>query len=287
MARKVIYIGLLNIFLLFTVFFLFKNSYLLKGDDILSVYFFDVGQGDSILIEAPNGNQLLIDAGINSKAVEEVGKKLKWFDKNIDAILITHPDADHIGGFPAILSSFSIDYLLSSEKHEENDVLDEIKKKSSQYNAEFINLKKGDKIILDAGRHIYLDVLFPDDKFVAKDSNENSIVLKLVYGENSFLFTGDAPKNVEKYLISVFGNYLESDVLKVGHHGSNTSTSDEFLGFVKAKYGIISAEENNSFGHPHQEVLTSLKNFNVEILETKNLATIIARSDGREVWIEY
>ncbi|MCB9805736.1 MBL fold metallo-hydrolase [Candidatus Nomurabacteria bacterium] len=286
LTKRFLYIVFLTVLLLFSAVFLFKNIHFVKEKELLSVYFLDVGQGDAILIESPNGNQVLVDAGLDGKVVEEVGKKLSWFDKNIDAILMTHPDADHIGGFPAVLSSYSTDYLFESEKHEDTDIVFEIEKRSSQQNAKLINVKRGDKIFLDIDRDIYLDILFPDDDFVTNEKNETSIVAKLIYGKTSFLLTGDSPKNVEQYLISIFGNYLESDVLKVGHHGSNTSTSDLFLGFVKAKYGIISAGKNNSFGHPHQEVLDSLKKFNVEIFETKNLATIVARSNGREVWFE-
>ena len=132
----------------------------------------------------------------------------------------------------------------------------------------------------------FLDILFPDRDVPGLETNTASIVAKLTYGATSFLFTGDSPKSIEGYLAALEGPGLDSDVLKVGHHGSKTSTSDELLGLVSPSYAVISAGAGNRYGHPHAAVLDALSRFGVERLGTYERGTIIFKSNGTDVWLE-
>ena len=273
---------ILGVLILFTSYlFINLNS---RDENLLSVYFLDIGQGDSILIETPNDVQVLVDAGLNSKVVERLGQVMPFYDKYIDAILMTHPDADHIGGFPEVLRSYDVEFLIKGNVFSENDISQEINKNINPSNIR--SIKRGDKIILDIKHNIFLEILHPSKDFSDAESNDTSIMFRLVYGETEFMFTGDASKSVENFLSSQYKDKLSSDVLKVGHHGSDTSSSDIFIGYVKPKYAVISAGKDNSYGHPHQEVLDRLKNFNVEVLQTKDMGNIIIESDGVEVRIK-
>lgn len=270
--------------LIFLIFFTSTIWWIvLKSDNErnLKVTFLDVGQGDSILIEAPNRNQILIDTGPNKKVLKSLGEVLPIYDKSLDGILLTHPDLDHIGGTIPLFDIFDIEYLFTSSSSKETDVTEEIDKLKK---TKKIFLARKDKIIIDPINNVVLEILFPDDSFNTDDANDRSIVAKLTYGETCFLFTGDASRMVELYLTSKYGDYLNCDVLKVGHHGSKTSTSEEFLGFVSPDYGIISAGQENKFGHPDQEVLDILNNFDIEILNTADLGNIIFESDGVNLW---
>lgn len=272
----------LIILISFTSYLFISINRLDKG--LLTVYFLDIGQGDSILIETPNGVQLLVDAGLNSAVVEKLSEVMPFYDKYIDAILMTHPDADHVGGFPEVLRSYDVEFHIKGNFFSENDISQEINKNINPSNIRII--KRGDKIILDIKHNIFLEILHPSKDFSDAESNDTSIMFRLVYGETEFMFTGDASKSVENFLSSQYKDALSSDVLKVGHHGSDTSTSDVFIGYVKPKYAVISAGKDNSYGHPHQEVLDRLKNFNVEVLQTKDIGTITMESDGEEVRIK-
>jgi competence protein ComEC len=275
---------ILNIFTIFLTLIIWWIVIDQNKEELLKVSFLDVGQGDSILIEAPNRNQILIDTGPNKKVIESLGKVMKFYDKSIDGILLTHPDLDHIGGTVPVLDTLNVDFLFFSSSTKETEVTKEIDKITlRQAQSKKVELSKGDKVILDGEKEIYLEVLYPDGEYISEDANDNSLVTKLVYKDTCFIFTGDASKTVEFYLVNNYQNFLNCGVLKVGHHGSNSSSAEEFIGFVSPEYGIISAGKENKFSHPHQEVLDLLKRFNVEILNTADLGNIIFTSDGENV----
>ena len=141
--------------------------------------------------------------------------------------------------------------------------------------------RRGMRVELGGGA--YLDILFPDRDTDGFETNTASVVAKLTYGTTSFLFTGDSPKAIEEYLATLDGAALDVDVLKIGHHGSKTSTSDQLIGFASPAYAVLSAGKDNRYGHPHQEVLERLARFGVEPLGTYERGTIVFESDGREV----
>jgi competence protein ComEC len=139
------------------------------------------------------------------------------------------------------------------------------------------------KVILDDEAGVYINILFPDRDASGMKTNDGSIVARLVYGNTSVMLTGDSPQPIENYLTSVDGKNLKSDVLKVGHHGSRTSTGVQFLGFVEPTYAVISDGKGNSYGHPHKETLDTLNKFNVKVFRTDELGTIVMKSDGEKV----
>src|SRR3990167_8590329 len=208
---------------------------------LLEVDFFDVGQGDAIFIETPKGYQVLIDGGPDASVLEKLGKEMPFYDRSIDLIILTHPEADHITGLIEVLKNYQIGQILENG----------FKRETAGYK-EWQRLIKGKKI----------RILWPNETAVSsspESSNNISVVSQLIYGQREFLFTGDIEKQVELNL-AVAGIDLESDVLKVAHHGSKTSTNQLFLEKVNPNIAVISAGDKNPYGHPHQEVLERLKN---------------------------
>jgi competence protein ComEC len=246
----------------------------------LQVSFLDVGQGDAIFVETPNGVQTIIDTGPNSKILESLNEKISFFDTDIDMVILTHPDLDHIGGTADLSNSYKIDQIIYATSSKQNEFTEEI----SNLPIKKREVKEGDVIVLDAEKNIYLDILHPETGYISVDSNDQSIVAKLVYGKTCFILTGDASKEVEMKLVKKYPTELDCDVLKVGHHGSHTSSEKQFVGFVSPKYSIISAGLDNRYGHPHQETLDTLNGFNSEIINTAISGTITFWSDGETIF---
>lgn len=287
MSFKNVLYKIIAIFVLIIVStYLYIHIYVYAGSNqLMTIYFLDVGQGDAILIETPNKAKLLIDAGLNSKVLEELGNVLPFFDRSIDSILISHPDGDHIGGFPGVLDAYKVNNLIKGNVFATSTLTQEIEDNLGDGSNTYI-VRARDKLILDAKYNVYLEILHPSDLFNEIDKNDASVMMRLVYGETEVMFTGDSSKEIEEYLVSQFGKDLESDVLKVGHHGSNTSTSVSFVGFVNPEHAVISRGCENKFGHPHTEVLETLKNFSVEVHDTCEDGTIIFQTDGEEVFVK-
>lgn len=250
----------------------------------LKVAFLDVGQGDAIFIETPEGKQILIDGGANRSVIRQLSKVMPFYDRSIDMVVLTHPDADHVGGLPAVLEDYQVSFVMESGVLSDSDVYSEFEKLVGEEGPEKILARQGQKI--DLGGGVSLDVLFPIGDVSEFETNTASVVLKLVYGENSFLFTGDLPQNVEKYLAESYGDQLDTDVFKLGHHGSNTSNSELFLGFVSPEYAIASVGEDNRYGHPNQEVIDLLDNFGIDLFRTDEQGTIVFESDGNNLEIK-
>ena len=255
-----------------------------QESDILTVAFLDVGQGDAIYIRAPNGNQALIDAGINKKELRELSKVIPFYDRSIDMVLATHPDKDHIGGLPDILQRYDVDFVMDSGKEGESATYKELTRLIEEKDINNIQAERGMVVVLDD--EVYLNILFPDRDVRGVESNTASVIAQLIYGETEFMLTGDSPKTIENYLVMLDGGKLQSDVLKAGHHGSKTSSAEAFLGNVQPKYSIISAGKDNRYGHPHEEVLDVLEQFGSMILSTQDNGMIIFESDGENVFIK-
>lgn len=248
-------------------------------DHDLSVYFIDVGQADCILVK-DNDEYALIDAGNN-----EDGMKLVNYFKSLNItdfkyVFGTHAHEDHIGGMDNIIDNFNIEnfYMpnaITTTKTFE-DVLDSLDRKKIKFQTPNIN----DDFKLN--KAIFKVLHIGDNK---KDLNDTSVVLRLEYGNTSYLLMGDATSNVEKDLLNNNVN-LKSDVLKVGHHGSNYSSTIDFLNKVKPEYAIIEVGKNNSYNHPRQETLDKLKDINAKVYRTDLDGTIVATSDGNSIKIE-
>lgn len=280
LARKRV-AWLLLCILIVVCFFVWQAVFALETSNVLTVAFLDVGQGDAIYIETPSGNQVLVDGGKGRSVLRELGSRMSYFDRSIDVVLATHPDADHIGGLPEVFSRYDIGMYIESgvtDSGSDNQALHEAVQNEG---LTIVKARQDMKIILDTD--IVLHVLFPDRDVTNLETNTSSVVVTLSYGDTSFLLTGDSPAGIETYLVSLYGNELESDVLKLGHHGSNSASSETFIGYVNPVYAVISASCDNPYGHPHKEVLNRLEQFGIKSESTCEQGTIIFTSDGERV----
>lgn len=234
-----------------------------KQSQTLKVEFFDVGQGDSIFVETGDKKQILIDGGPDLSVLEKIGRAIPFYDRYIDVIVLTHPEQDHLNGLIEIIKRYNVGAIITSGIVRNTNQYREWIKIIEQKNIPLYIAQRGG--IIDFGNGIYLNILHPFENMDGKelsDSNNYSIVSKLVYKNFDALFTGDIEKSVEKKLIQS-GINLKSDILKIAHHGSKTSTSEEFLKAVDAIVAVIQMGKDNQYGHPHQEVLERLKNLRV------------------------
>lgn len=251
---------------------------------LLCVVFLDVGQGDAIFIQSPSGVQMLIDTGRNQEVLRGLGEVMSFSDREIDYVLVTHPDADHVGGLSEILDRFSVTHIIRTMNESDTLLWEEAEKKIETEGARVTIAKRGQRF--DLGSEVFLDIIFPDADVSEYESNTSSIVARLVYGPHSFMLTGDSPKSIEEYLVLIEGEYLESDVLKVGHHGSRTSTSELFLDEVSPTHAVISAGKDNSYGHPHVEVTDALFNASVETFNTADSGHVIFWADEESLMVK-
>lgn len=228
--------------------------------DRVKIDFFDVGQGSAILVAAPNGNQVLIDGGPSDIILAKLGQALPLTDKKIELVILTHPDADHLSGLIEVLKRYEVGQIL------ETGIADN----TTEYQAwnELIKQKNIPVVFASAGQtikmadNLAIKILYPLGKINGQDfskkTNATSIVGKIIYGQNSILFTGDAEEQTEQPLV-ILGADLRADILAVGHHGSKTSTSEEFLAAVAPQIAVIQVGAKNRYGHPAPETLARLK----------------------------
>jgi competence protein ComEC len=251
-----------------------------RATDTLRVTFFDVGQGDAIYIKSPSGREMIVDASADTRILEKLGKTMSLFDRNIDVVVATHPDKDHIGGLPSLLSRYTVGMLLVSGATSDNGVHDEMHRVAKTKQVKVVSAFKGQRI--DLGGGAIATILFPNRDTTAMETNEASIVILLTYGSQSFLLTGDAPTSTE---YSILDTLPEITVLKAGHHGSQTSTSFELLEKTTPEYTVLSVGANNSYGHPHTNVVDKLTEFRSTILRTDTMGDISLYTDGDSIQV--
>ncbi|OGG63249.1 hypothetical protein A3C21_03835 [Candidatus Kaiserbacteria bacterium RIFCSPHIGHO2_02_FULL_59_21] len=251
----------------------------------LTVSFLNVGQGDAIFIDAPSGRQALIDGGRGRVVLRELARASPWWDRSIDVVVATHPDLDHIGGLPDVLARYRVGLVMRSSVLDEGSAdsaaFDAAADAEAKQGAALLVAKRGQ--IIDLGGGASMEVLYPDRDVSGVETNAGSIVARLVYGETAFMLTGDAPQAIEEYLALLDGKELHSNVLKAGHHGSKTSSSELFIGFVSPEYAVFSRGCDNSYGHPHAEVVALFKRFEIPALDTCKDGAITFVSDGTTV----
>ncbi|MTD31418.1 MBL fold metallo-hydrolase [Planomicrobium sp. YIM 101495] len=239
----------------------------------LTVHYLNVGQADATLLEF-NGYTLLIDAG-DWNASDVITALDKRGIERIDVAIATHPDADHIGQLGKVLESFQVDEVWMSGNTSTSEtflrVLEGIEKSGAAYEEP----TAGDQFEIG---DLKIEVLHPAQ--LTGDANEDSLVLRMTYGDVRFLFTGDAGVKSEKAMIAA-GAKLDADILHLGHHGSNTSTSTDFLRAVTPEVAIYSAGAGNSYGHPHAEVIASTENEGATVYGTDVNGTITVTTDGK------
>ena len=271
---------LIFLFLIFT--FIWSNAFSLKNKN-LKVVFLDIGQGDSIFIESPVGNQVLFDGGAGDTLIRVLPKYMSFFDRDLDMIVVTNPDKDHFEGFISLLSKYKVPVILTSGvEANQNPLYIELLKKVDENKMKNITGRRGQRI--DLGGGVFIDIIFPDRDVSSLGHNDGSLVAKLVYGETSFLLTGDTTENMEKYFVEKYEDSIKANILKVAHHGSKTSTSKVFVEAVSPEMAIISAGKDNSYGHPHKEVLDILEKEKIPVLGTYDEGSIFLESDGKKIW---
>lgn len=251
----------------------------------LTVTFLDVGQGDAIFIQSPSGAQMLIDGGKNRAVIRELSRVMPWFDRSIDVVLGTHPDADHIGGLPDVLKRYRVGMIVQSSVLDPGGAdaaaLASAAEQEVKDGAVLLTGERGQ--VIDLGDGAYFEILFPDRDVPNLETNTGAIDGRLVYGDTSFMLTSDSPKNIEEYLVKLDGDNLKSTVLKVGHHGSRTSSSLQFVGFVSPEYAVFSRGCDNSYGHPHEEVVAIMAKLGIPTFDTCLDGSVTFVSDGKTV----
>ncbi len=280
MRKKLIFIITSFIFVTVVGIVVYAVPQTLPASNALEVTFLDVGQGDAILIEAPNDVDVLIDGGRTKKILDLLSAELPFGDDTIDVVIATHPDADHIGGLPFVLDTYTVDKVFEPGVSSSTQTYQAFQSRIRDKKIERILARRGMRIVLDTEKNIVLDILYPDRDTTGWETNEASIVARLSYGTTSFLLTGDSPVEKEWYLVKHDGIALQSSVLKLGHHGSKTSSSESFLKTVAPLHAIISAGKNNSYGHPHPSVLSRLNQLHIPYFETSKMGSIRFVTDG-------
>lgn len=245
----------------------------------MTVHFIDVGQGDSILIQSPSGQNMLIDAGDNNKGDTVVEYlKSQGVDK-IDFLVATHPHSDHIGGMDNVIDNFDIGKIhmpkvVHTAKTYE-DVLKAIQRKSLKITA----THSGMDIPLEGAK---VEVLAPDKELKSDNLNDYSIVIKVTYGGNAFLFQGDAEKRTEEEILKAEGD-IKADVIKLGHHGSSSSNIQSYIDAVNPTYAVITCGEDNKYGHPHEEIMSLMEEKKISTYRTDIDGDIVIISDGEHI----
>ena len=271
--------------LIFVIFLLFINAFLVKIDwenshRGLTFAMLDVGQGDGLFIESPTGTQVMFDGGPPRKVLGPLQRVMSPFDKSIDAIVITNPDVDHIGGLLDILKNYKVGVVLESGTLTDSKTYQSLREEIKKQNIPDILAKRGMR--LDIGGGAVINILFPDRDVSEWATNDGSVVARLSFGDTSVILTGDAGAKTEQIILGENSEIqLKSTILKVGHHGSRTSSSTSFVKAVSPQYASISDGKNNNYGHPHQETLDTLAKFGANIFRTDLLGTIVMKSDGQ------
>ena len=256
----------------------------LAGDGLLHVWFLDVGQGDATLIQAPNGSQVLIDGGPDNKVLQELGRIMPFSDHSIDAVVLTHPHADHLRGLIEVLKNYEVGKVLENKIPCNSPECAEWDK--AEQKSETVQAEAGQ--IIDLGSGAKLKVVYarqPDARAdAAKNAHDYMLVTELEYGGESVLLTGDAEKKIEQILAA--SGDLRARFLKVGHHGSKTSTTAQFLDIVKPELAFIELGARNQYGFPHPEVMKRLEDFGIKYYRTDIEGTIELTLDGENYKVE-
>ncbi|MSR87459.1 MBL fold metallo-hydrolase [Candidatus Peribacteria bacterium] len=250
------------------------HELLMLPDGRLHIFFMDVGQGDSALIVTPSGKQVVIDGGPDDSAIRELGRHMPFFDRTIDLLILSHPDLDHVFSFPEILRRYRVGRILMTG----------IQGDAPRYK-ELLTVIKEQRIPvwiadpahdLDMGDGVLFDIVWPPPTLLGarrEDTNNTSIVLRVLYGTGSALFTGDMEEKEEREVLASGGD-LRAMVLKAGHHGSKTSSGTGFLLAIGPRLAAISSGRKNSYGHPHALVLERLRTLGIAIRGTATEGTI-------------
>lgn len=260
-----------------------------RPDGLLHLHLLDIGQGDALLLVSPNGRRLLIDGGPSGASLlAQVGRLHAPWDKHLDLVLLTHPDADHVGGLPELLRRYAVDAILDPELQAETPDAEEWRATLAERPVQSHRASAGGRIVLDEAAGVTGDILWPPEPRltgVASPTNENAVVLRLNYGATSALFTGDIGADAEAALLAR-GVPLTADVLKLGHHGSAGSSTAPFLAAVRPQVALIGVGRDNRYGHPAPATLDRLATLGEVLLRrTDQDGAVELLSDGKGWWL--
>ncbi|MCA9353885.1 MAG: MBL fold metallo-hydrolase [Candidatus Kaiserbacteria bacterium] len=253
------------------------------ANEYLTVRFLDVGQGDAIHIITPDGYELLIDGGPSAVVLRQLAVDRSFFDHYIDVMVATHPDTDHVAGLVDVLERYEVGMLIETAAEHDAPAAVAYGNAARAEGARIITAQAGQVVQLGASTTVR--ILSPHGDATNWRSNVASVIVQVQYGEVAFMLTGDAPSSIEEYLAGAYGAGLKSQVLKLGHHGSDTSSSEVFLEAVQPQYAVVSAGKDNRYGHPKGEVLSRARGMGTEIVSTAERGTITFHSDGSTVWL--
>ncbi|HBE9108297.1 TPA: MBL fold metallo-hydrolase [Clostridioides difficile] len=249
---------------------------------LLSIHMIDVGQGDSILVQTPTNKNILIDGGDEDSENIIISYLRQKRIKTIDIIIATHPDSDHIGSLDNVIKKFNVNSIYMPEQSTDSEAYQNLINSCMDKNLSIQYLYKNDVLNIDNNINIY--VLSPS--YIQEESNLNSIVFKLTFNNNSFLFMGDAEEENEKEILHSF-KLNNINFIKIGHHGSNSSSSLEFIKKISPDIAAISCGYKNQYGHPHRKVIDNLKQNHVSIYRTDRIGDIVFYSDGEIIFTKY
>lgn len=269
--RKVVY---LLIFCLLALVLVLRIVFEKQKDSVLEVIFLNVRQGDAILI-SQGSNQILIDGGRDGQILlEKLGRYVPFWDRTIETVIQTHPDQDHVGGLVKLFQAYRVQTVLKTAMPNDSQTVKKLAQVVEQNGTQSVEAKNGTKLVLPNGAQ--LEILFPLSSVTdfRQETNATSVVAKLIFGDNKFLFTGDLPSEQETEFLSKKSE-LSADVLKVSHHGSKYATSDEFLIAIGARDAVISVGKNNMYGHPNPELLQRLSMHKLNVYRTDEQGDIV------------
>ena len=262
-----------------------------RADGMLHAHVLDVGQGDAILVVTPQGRQVLVDGGPDPRVtLVELGRRLPPGDRSLDLVMVTHLDSDHAGGLIGVLDRYDADIVMRGPISSESALFHQWQSALDQREHRAVQVQAGHRIQLDSG--VVMEVLHPPagkiPPRIDRNTNNLSVVVRVTYGEVSFLLTGDVEQDVEQYLVDTLGAGLRSHVLKVAHHGSRSSTSASFLRTVSPESAVISAGSENRYGHPHADVIARLGTMisDDSVFITARDGTVEYVTDGAALWVK-
>ncbi len=275
------------------VYWFFQQQRKLTQKQEMTVAFLDIGQGDATFITFPNGQQMLVDCAIDARILEALGRVVPFHDFTIDYLVVTHPDLDHYGGCVDVMKRFDVAHTIFNGYQKETvdyfDVFQDTIQHEGAYHEiteeESLDIASTTVHFLYPDHSIRQDPRIPGSK-TETESNNTSIVIKLSYGEQDVLLTGDTEEPLEKYLVEKHGESVHVEVLKVGHHGSDSSSSREFLQAVSPQHVTISVGAENRYGHPSNRVLKRLQRIGAHVWRTDQVGDIIAHITPNAVYVE-
>ncbi len=269
--------------------FAWKEVFAIVGPNYLTVSVLDVGQGDSIFIQTPAMRTVLIDGGPDAQVMTRLQKLLPFWENHLDVVVLTHPDADHLNGLLYVLQKYKVDYIVWTgvvRNGAQYEKWIELVSKAKENGTKIVIVKLGDQI---KNGNVLMNIVNPFEdvsgQYLKTTTNETGIIMEVSYKENYFLLTADVGFKTEQMLLKNKVD-INSDVLKVGHHGSKYSTGEEFLRAVNPKIAVISVGGKNTYGHPTAEVLQKLEKFGIKTFRTDQDGTVQMLSDGNNIQVK-